>query len=67
MPAAKRTRTARRLAALGLAAGLAIGGVACSGDDEEPPVDPADWEVEQDDILPPSNVPSDGEGLDEED
>lgn len=65
MPAAKRTRTTRRLAALGLAAGLALGGVACSGEDEEPPTDPVDREVEQDDILPPSNVPSDGEGLDE--
>lgn len=67
MSAGKRTRTTRRLAALGLAAGLALGGVACSGDDEETPVDPADREVEQDDLLPPSNVPSDGEGLDEAD
>ena len=67
MPAPKRTRTTRRLAAAGLAAMLAVGGVACSAEDEEPPVDPMDQEVEQDDMLPPSNVPSGGEGLDEVD
>ncbi len=67
MSAGKPNRTTRRLAALGLAAGLALGGVACSGDDEEPPTDPADREVEQDDILPPSNVSGEGEGLDEVD
>lgn len=64
---ARTTNRPRRFAALGLAAALALGGVACAGEDEEPPTDPADREVEQDDLLPPSNVPSDGEGLDEED
>jgi len=67
MPAAKRTRTTRRLAAVSLAAALALGGAACSGADEESPIDPADREVEQDDMLPPSNVPSGGEGMDEVD
>lgn len=67
MSALKRNRTTRRLAAAGLAAMLAVGGVACAGDDEEPPADPMDREVEQDDMLPPSNVPSGGEGLDEVD
>ena len=67
MPAPKRNRTTRRLAAAGLAAALAVGGVACAADDEEPPADPMDREVEQDDMLPPSNAPSGGEGLDESD
>lgn len=62
-----RSLSFRRLAGAGLAVALAVGGVACAGDDEEPPTDPADREVEQDDMLPPSNVPSGGEGLDEED
>ena len=67
MSAVKRNRTARQLAAASLAAMLALGGVACSTSEEEQPTDPADREVEQDDELPPSNVPGGGEGVDEED
>lgn len=65
MPAVLRTRTTRRLAAASLVAVLAMGSVACAGADEEPPTDPADRPVQQDDMLPPSNVPSDGEGMNE--
>jgi hypothetical protein len=58
---------ARRLAALGLAAPLVFA-IGCSTTSDEPePRNPTDVTVEQDGILPPSNVPQSGEGLDDTD
>jgi hypothetical protein len=52
---ARPSSIVRRIAAVTLAAGLALGGVACStsADDDEPK-NPTDVNVESDDILPPS-------------
>jgi hypothetical protein len=52
---ARPSAIVRRIAAVTLAAGLALGGVACSTTaDEDEPRNPTDVNVESDDILPPS-------------
>lgn len=58
-----RRFTPRRLAAAGFAAALLFGVGACADDDVTPPTDPADRPVNQDDLLPPANVPTGGEGM----
>lgn len=60
------TTVFRRLAALALAVPLMTVAIGCSTTSNEPaPLDPTEVTVEQDGILPPSNVPDSGEGLDE--
>lgn len=60
LPTTDAARTAsprrRRVAAVALAAGLALGAVACSDSDdtEKQPLDPTDVNVNQDDVLPPA-------------
>ena len=62
------TSLVRRIAIVAMAGGLALGGLACStsGNDDEPN-DPADVNVDADDILPPAEGSPSGPGAEMDD